>query len=144
MQLLLPLFTAGHEFNGMLKVELLLLIMLELSLAARETLVSDGKLNPTVGGLSHGKYPMSKSPSLVERRTPWIPVALKIAETASIGLLVSETWGLKGMDYKPNYSGGSAIKFDRQVSFLYLSANHKVAGQDPIFNDRCYDEIPGV
>lgn len=90
MQLLLPLSTAAHAFNGILKVELFLLIVLKLSLVARDALVCDGKLNPTVGGLSHGKYPVSKSPSTVDRRTPCMPVALKIAETARIGLLVLE------------------------------------------------------
>lgn len=86
MQLLLPLSTAAHASSGMLKVELFLLTVLKLSLAAREALVCDGKLNPTVGGLSHEKYPVSKSPSLVDRRTPWMPVALKMAETARMGL----------------------------------------------------------
>lgn len=95
MQLLLPLSTAAHAFSGMLKVELLMLMALKLSLPAREALVFDGKLNPTVGGLSHGKYPVSKSPSLVDRRTPWMPVALKMAETVMIGLLSLEIRGPK-------------------------------------------------
>lgn len=45
----------------MLKIDDLWLTEVELSVAA-VALVCEGKLNPTVGGLSHGKYPVSRSP----------------------------------------------------------------------------------
>jgi hypothetical protein len=86
VQLLLQLFTTAHAVDGMLKMELFLLTELVLSFAAEETFVCEGKLKPTAGGLSQGKYPVSTSPSLLDWRTLWIPVALKMLVTASIGL----------------------------------------------------------
>ena len=81
-----PLFLAAQASDGILKIDDVWLTKVELSAAAAEALVCEGMLSPTVGGLSHGKYPVSKSPSGVDVRTDWIPVALKTLETASIGL----------------------------------------------------------
>lgn len=72
-----------------MKTELFLLTGLVLSFAAAAASVAEGKLKPTVGGLSQGKYPSRRGPAGVDWRTPWMPVALKTLVTASIGLILS-------------------------------------------------------
>ena len=69
MQLLFPLSTAAQASDGILKIDGVWLTELELSVKAAEALVCEGKLSPTVGGLSHGKYPVSKSPLAVDVMT---------------------------------------------------------------------------
>lgn len=41
-----------------------------LSFPAAAALDAEGKLKPTVGGLSQGKYPVRRGPSGVDCRTP--------------------------------------------------------------------------
>lgn len=94
MQLLFPLSAAAQASDGILKIDGVWLTEVELSVKAAEALVCEGKLRPTVGDLSHGKYPVSKSPSTVDVMTGWIPVALKIFATASIGLVTLAVWSI--------------------------------------------------
>lgn len=69
MQLLFPLSTAAHVSDGMLKIDDAWLTEVDLSIAAADVLACEGRLNPTVGGLSHWKYPVSRSPSGVDVKT---------------------------------------------------------------------------
>lgn len=48
---------------------------------------------------------------------------------------------IRGIDYLPNYCSSAAVELNRHISFLYLPTNHKVAEKDPVFNNRCYNEI---
>jgi len=62
VQLLFPLFAAAHESDRTLKIVLLRPTEPELFSAGRDALLCDGRLNPRVGGLSQGKYPV-RTPS---------------------------------------------------------------------------------
>ena len=70
VQLLFPLLAAAHWLVGILKMEPFLLTELVLLFAAAAASEAEGKLNPTVGGLSQGKYPVRRGPSGVDWRTP--------------------------------------------------------------------------
>lgn len=87
VQLLLPRSLVAQDPDGMWKVEDLSLLGIDASAAAADAFAAEGKLNPTVGGLSHGKYPTKMSPSGEGCNTPWTPVALKILVITAIGLL---------------------------------------------------------